>query len=68
MILRPLNKAQHQSESNGAHIGYVISRWMKIKDEQERLYDTGKFSQLDTILGPEGELLQQFERQISDIH
>ena len=55
MILRPLNEAQHQSESDGAHIGYVISRWMKINDELERLYDTGKFSQVDSVLGPEGE-------------
>ena len=68
MILRPLNEAQRQSESDGAHIGYVVSRWMKIKDELERLYETGKFPQLASVLGPEGELLQQFEQQTSDIH
>ncbi len=55
-------------QQDGAHIGYVISRWMKVNDELERLYETGKFSRLDAILGPEGELLQRFERQTSDIH
>ena len=68
MILRSLNKAKHQLESDGAQIIYVISRWIKIKDEQEQLYDIDKFLQLDSVLGLEIELLQQFERQTSDIH
>lgn len=57
MILRHLNEAQLQSESDGTHIRYIISRWMKIKDELERLYDIGKFPQLASVLGPEVELL-----------
>ena len=64
MMLRPLNEAQRQSKSDGAHIGFLISRWMKMKDELERLYETGKFPQLASIIGPEGEL----SRQTSDIH
>ena len=57
MILRHLNEAQLQSESDGTHIRYIISRWMKLKDELERLYDIGKFPQLASVLGPEVELL-----------
>ena len=68
MILRPLNEAQRESESDGAHIGFVISRWMKMKDTLERLYKAGKFRQLASIIGPAGELFQRFERQTSDIH
>lgn len=49
MILRPLNEVQLQSESVGAHIGYVSSRWMKINDELERLYGTDKFPQLASV-------------------
>ena len=62
MMLRPLNEAQRQSKSDGAHIGFLISRWMKMKDELERLYETGKFPQLASIIGPEGEPSQRFER------
>ncbi len=55
MIFKPLNKAQNQSESDDTNIRYIISRWIKIKDELEQLYDKGKFSQLDSVLGSEGE-------------
>lgn len=39
-----------------------------MKDELGRLYETGRFPQLASIIGPEGELSQRFERQTSDIH
>ncbi len=61
MIFMPLNKTQHQSESNGANIWYIISRWIMVNDELKQLYDRKKFSQLNSIFSLEGELLQQFE-------
>ena len=63
MIFKPLNKVQHQSKSDDTHIGYFISRWIKIEVELKRLYDIGKFLQLASVLSIKEQLLPQFERQ-----
>lgn len=64
IIVKSLNKAKYQSKLDGAYIGYIIARWRKIKDELEWLYDTGKFLQLVSVLGPEKEFLNNLSDRL----
>lgn len=61
IILRPLNKVQHQLKLDNKSIEFVILKQIKIKNKLKHLYKIKKFLQLILIISLIRELFEQFE-------
>jgi hypothetical protein len=78
-VLQLIHEQQKMSESNRAHLGYVVTRWKKIADHLRQLIARTNYPHADrirTIFTPrpnaKGDLIHlwndRFNKQVTDIH